>query len=128
MNNHEGIKKIKSKEIKNYLEVFTKDSKIIEIIKMQAKSDEIWSCELKGSYNLLEYDIEPNITYENSYYPHYRLVGNKVLFKGYNSVPKETVKKSDLNMTFNDLIRYIEKMNDQIKLYKNYHETTEKNK
>ena len=95
---------------------------------MQAESDEIWSCELKGSYNLLEYDIEPNITYENSYYPHYRLVGNKVLFKGYYSVPKETVEKSDLNMTFNDLIRYIEKMNDQIKLYKNYHETIEKNK
>lgn len=128
MNNHERIKKIKSKEIKNYLELFTKDSEIIEIIKMQAESDEIWSCELKGSYNLLEYDIEPNITYENSYFPHYRLVGNKVLFKGYYSVPKETVEKSHLNMTFNDLIRYIEKMNGQIKLYKNYYETIEKNK
>ena len=101
--------KIKSKKINNELEFFKKDLEKIEIYDMKAENDMEHSCRLKGSYQLLEYDVE-NYEIKGDFLKLYTIDGDKVIFRG------------------GRLKEYIQKINEKIEFYKNYYETIEKNK
>lgn len=119
--------KIKSKKINNELEIFKKDLEKIEIYDMKAENDIEHSCRLKGSYQLLEYDVE-NYEINWDFLKLYRIDGDKVIFKGVLDYPKNLIDEEKLLYSFGRLKEYIQKINEKIEFYKNYYETIEENK
>ena len=119
--------KIKSKKINNELEIFKKGLEKIEIFDMKAENDMELSCRLKGSYELLEYDVE---TYDvkGDFLELYIINGDKVIFRGGLNYPKKLVNEKMLYASFSRLIEYSQKINEKIESYKNYYETIEQNK
>lgn len=119
--------KIKSKKINNELEIFKKDLEKIEIYDMKAENDMEHSCRLKGSYQLLEYDVE-NYEIKSDFLKLYTISGDKVIFRGGLNYPKNSIDEEKLLYSFGRLKEYIQKINEKIEFYKNYYETIEKNK
>lgn len=119
--------KIKSKKINNELEIFKKGLEKIEIFDMKAENDMEHSCRLKGSYQLLEYDVE-NYEVEGDLLKLYTVNGDKVIFKGGLNYPKILIDEEKLLCSFGRLREYIQKINEKIEFYKNYYETIEENK
>ena len=119
--------KIKSKKINNELEIFKKDLEKIEIYDMKAENDREHSAKLKGSYELLEYDVE-NYEIKGDFLGLYTINGDKVIFRGGLDYPKNLVDEKKLLFSFARLEEYIQKINEKIEFYKNYYETIEKNK
>lgn len=119
--------KIKSKKINNELEIFKKDLEKIEVYEMKAENDIEHSAKLKGSYELLEYDVE-NYEVDEDLLKLYTINEDKVIFRGKLDFPKNLVDEKMLYNSFSRLIEYIQKINEKIEFYKNYYETIEKNK
>lgn len=119
--------KIKSKKINNELEIFKKDLEKIVVYDMKAENDTEHSCKLKGSYKLLEYDVE-NYEIKGDFLKLYTINGDKVIFRGGLNYPKNLVDEKMLYASFSRLIEYSQKINEKIEFYKNYYEIIEKSK
>ena len=120
---------MKDKYFLGYVDSFAskKDLEKIEIYDMKAENDMEHSCRLKGSYQLLEYDVE-NYEIKGDFLKLYIISGDKVIFRGGLNYPKNSIDEEKLLYSFGRLKEYIQKINEKIEFYKNYYETIEKNK
>lgn len=109
--------KIRSKEISElkFLKELKKNKDSLEKITMhekKAESDTLLTCELEGSYELLEYKLETNEITNKEF--KYTLKGNKAFYKGPFSFPMNCITEAQLIEAFRELERYIDTINEFI--------------